>query len=303
MSPDDHVATRRGRVHLAPAAAPMVVLAVVLVGLVAAGIGLQHTSTAGGEAATAAPAEHRGRFVVECDYSHSAPDDPIVSPGFPGQSHQHDFFGNVAVDAFSTPDQLADEDTTCVVRQDRAAYWAPALYRGAVAVTPASSDAYYRAAPGVDPAEVVPFPFGFVSIGGNAGAEEPQSTNVVGWACGRNSLLAVDPPSCPESKPLALHVRFPACWNGDQLDSLDHRNHVVYGGETGGCPDTHPVHVPQLELVVQYEFWGDPTGLRLASGSVRTGHADFMNAWDPEKLANDVAHCIGREVVCGSPSI
>lgn len=280
------------------ALAPVAALAVVLVALVAAALALPS-----GDEADAAPVPPVGRFVVECPYSHSAPDDPIVAPGFPGQSHQHDFFGNVAVDAFSTPEQLSAADTTCVVQQDRAAYWAPALLRGDDPIRPVASDAYYRAGPGVEPTEVVPFPFGFVAIGGDAGAETAQSTNVVGWACGRNSLLSVDPPTCPESKPLALHVRFPACWDGERLDSLDHRNHVVYGGETGGCPDTHPVHVPQLELVVQYDLWGDPTGLRLASGSVRTCHADFMNAWDPDKLATDVAHCIGRGVVCGSPSI
>ena len=56
----------------------------------------------------AAPVRHLGpqgtvgQFVVECGYSHSAPDDPIVYPGQPGMSHEHDFFGNVTTDADST---------------------------------------------------------------------------------------------------------------------------------------------------------------------------------------------------------
>ena len=39
------------------------------------------------------------QFKVECGWSHSAPDDPIVHPGTPGRSHLHDFFGNTATDA------------------------------------------------------------------------------------------------------------------------------------------------------------------------------------------------------------
>ncbi len=33
------------------------------------------------------------QFVVECEPSHAAPDDPIVRPGQPGMSHLHQFFG------------------------------------------------------------------------------------------------------------------------------------------------------------------------------------------------------------------
>ena len=51
----------------------------------------------------AASAGNRGNFAVACPYSHSLMDDPIVYPGQPGASHMHDFFGNVATDAFSTP--------------------------------------------------------------------------------------------------------------------------------------------------------------------------------------------------------
>src|SRR3954454_23956536 len=44
----------------------------------------------------------RGVFATICDYSHQAPDDPIVKPNQPGASHLHQFFGNATTDAAST---------------------------------------------------------------------------------------------------------------------------------------------------------------------------------------------------------
>src|SRR6186997_1313745 len=55
---------------------------------------------------------------VNCDYSHSKTDDPIVYPGQPGASHRHDFFANVTTDAYSTYGQLRDGVTTCSSASD-----------------------------------------------------------------------------------------------------------------------------------------------------------------------------------------
>ena len=37
----------------------------------------------------------------------------------------------------------------------------------------------------------------------------------------------------------------------------------------------------------------------LAAGNIHTGHADFWNAWDQDKLTNEVTRCIHRDLVCG----
>jgi hypothetical protein len=69
-------------------------------------------------------------------------------------------------------------------------------------------------------------------------------------------------------------VTFPTCWDGVNLDSPDHQSHVAYATipfepyaeptvsrpytpelERGKCPDTHPVHLPQ----VMYEVIFDTT--------------------------------------------
>ena len=48
------------------------------------------------------------------------------------------------------------DDTTCDKRADTAAYWQPALYDHGEVVEPSGIAAYYRAAPGVDPARLGP---------------------------------------------------------------------------------------------------------------------------------------------------
>lgn len=76
-------------------------------------------------------------FRVRCGFSHRNQDDPIVSPGQPGSSHDHTFFGNRSTDAFSTLASLrAGGRTTCNERADRSAYWAPTLYVAGRAVEP-----------------------------------------------------------------------------------------------------------------------------------------------------------------------
>lgn len=58
-----------------------------------------------------------------------------------------------------------------------------------------------------------------------------------------------------------------SCWDGQNLDSPDHKSHVAYpvtgpqtftGTSVGGdCPSTHPVKIPQLMLEVR-AFYFDP---------------------------------------------
>ena len=58
--------------------------------------------------------------------------------------------------------------------------------------------------------------------------------------------------------------------------------------EGGACPDSHPVVMPQLLLTITYPVTGPGHDLSLASGSLLTGHADFFNAWDEDKLRTEV---------------
>lgn len=244
-----------------------------------------------------------GQFVTGCAHSHSAPDDPIVHAGFPGRSHLHDFFGNTSTDASSTLDSLLEGGTTCQMQLDTASYWAPALVDRGVVVTPKSSTAYYRAAPGVDPTSVVAYPAGLRIVAGDmtATATAPQSVDLAGWACGTSTRHHDSPPNCPPTSPLRGVITFPDCWNGSDLDSDDHRSHMA-NSVGGTCPDSHPVHVPQLSFAITYPITGTDHDLTLSSGAVQGLHSDFFNAWDQDRLVREVESCLHRDAVCGLAS-
>lgn len=238
-----------------------------------------------------------GQFVATCTRDHSAPDDPIVYPGLPGRSHLHEFYGAVGVDADTTPASMLAADTTCDKTADRAAYWHPTVYDHGEPVEATELDAYYRAAPGVDPADLEPFPFGLALIAGDMTFTTPQPGESVGWTCGVRGALSDEPPVCPESAPLTFVLVFQDCWDGDHLDSEDHRSHAAYS-TNGECPDGYPVHIPQLTVSVTLPVFGEGHDLSLASGNVYSLHGDFFNGWEPDGLAREIDACIRRGVVC-----
>lgn len=243
------------------------------------------------------PQGRTGQFVVHCTYSHSGPNDPIVHYGMTGMSHRHDFYGAEATDADTTPESMLEDTTTCDKTADKAAYWHPTLYDHGEIVEPLDMSAYYRAAPGVDPSEVQPFPIGLAMLAGDQFATEPQVGDAAGWTCGVQTDLSVDPPECDPSAPLHLVLTFPDCWDGEYLDSEDHTSHVAYSVD-GACPDDIPVHVPQLTVATRFPISGTGHDLTLASGDIITAHGDFFNGWEPEGLEREIDACIRRGVVC-----
>ncbi|MEZ5218469.1 MAG: DUF1996 domain-containing protein [Ilumatobacteraceae bacterium] len=247
------------------------------------------------------PQGRSAQFVVECTFSHALPDDPIVYPNEPGQSHLHVFFGNADTDADSTVESLAGAATTCDQPLDRASYWAPALLQNRRMVEPIKSTAYYRPGPDVDPTTIEPFPAGLMMIAGDAHATESQPTSVVAWTCGTGAERDSTPPSCGVDRTLRMLVTFPDCWDGEHVDLPGHRAHMHYSSG-GACPASHPVPVPQLTFSVQYPVSGDPSDLELTSGGLLTGHADFFNSWDQAALTQEVQLCLHRNVVCGITS-
>lgn len=239
---------------------------------------------------------YQASFQTLCGYSHSLQDDPIVSPGVPGVSHLHDFFGNVDVDANTDYDDMLSSDSTCAIRQDTASYWTPAMFLDGVPIEPLGSLAYYRVADGVSLTEVEPFPAGLMMVAGDQTAVEPQNTPGVGWSCGGSPNITPEPGECPPNSSVSLRLIFPDCWNGVDLRSLD-GSHVARSSDDG-CPDSHPVVMPELEFSVSYPPIPAGVEVRLASGSVLTAHGDFWNAWNQDRLINEVTRCLRRNAYC-----
>ncbi len=231
-------------------------------------------------------------FVSACRFSHRNMDDPIVFPGQPNKSHDHTFIGNDSTNAFSTLGSLQQSGSSCRRAGDTAAYWAPTLLSASgQPIEPRGATVYYRRHT-LDPVRA--FPPGFELIAGNSKATAPQGTAITYWNCG--PVAGVRPtetiPTCPDAgrRGLALHVRFPDCWDGRNLDSPDHESHMAYSTR-GRCPADHPVALPAIQLNLRYPTAGGP-GLSLASGGQFSAHADFFNAWNQSTLQSLVDGCL-----------
>jgi hypothetical protein len=218
-------------------------------------------------------------FAIICGFSHRNNDDPIVLPAQPGRSHNHTFMGNRSVNAFTTPSTLRGGPTTCEVDDDASTYWVPTLYVRTEPIIPLAGIVYYIKH---TRARVEVLPEGLRMVAGNASAKKAQSKLVGAWSCGgiggalRVSVL----PACSTDEALELRIHFPNCWNGTTLDSPDHKRHMAYSKD-GRCPDSHPVALPTVALILLYP--PVPTKARLSSGKYGL-HADFMNGWNQDAL-------------------
>jgi hypothetical protein len=271
---------------------------------------------------------HGNNFFVNCRFSHTSNDDPIVYPGEPGKSHPHTFFGNTSTNAASTPASLRASGTTCKPEADRGAYWVPTLFRDGQEVRPAKGQFYYVLR-GYD--QMRAFPSGLKMIAGDAHATRPQPERVVYWTCGGRGGARLGPsasvpagcpvlrtrvqvlhrtcPTCPlvprqlsarVKTFLELHVNFPDCWDGRRLDSPDHSSHMAHSRDYV-CPASHPVKVPLIRLMIRYPIT-DGRGITLASGGQLTGHADFVNAWNQAVLERLVDGCF-HDRACNDPRL
>ncbi len=225
-----------------------------------------------------------GVFSVSCAFDHRASDDPIVFYGQPGAAHSHDFFGALNVDAWTDAEDLPLFGTTCGHASDTAAYWAPTLFGpDGVAAQPASMLAYYQAGKAVRA-----FPQGLKMIA------DVGSNPKTGFSCSLNGPFMPGPVDCSGGT-LKMHVRFPFCWDGVNLDSPDHRSHMSFT-----CNADHPVELVHLNIHIQYKI-SNGSQYHLApnpDGSLPSIHADFFNGWDQARLEHIVNVCINAGVDC-----
>jgi uncharacterized protein DUF1996 len=252
---------------------------------------------AGTKAAAGKKAASRARlrgvnFVSGCRFSHENADDPIVFPGQPGKSHDHTFIGNDTTSAFSTLGTLLGASSSCRRAGDTAAYWVPTLISASgKPILPRAASVYYRRLT-LDPVQT--FPPGFKLIAGNSKATARQALKVTSWNCGPRGGVRPQStiPTCPDPgvRGLALHVQFPNCWDGKNLDAPDHQSHMAYSVR-GRCPAGHPVALPAVQVNIRYPSAGGP-GLVLSAGGQNSGHADFFNAWNQATLGSLVDGCL-----------
>ncbi|MEU4245617.1 DUF1996 domain-containing protein [Actinoplanes sp. NPDC026619] len=238
-----------------------------------------------------------GQWKVDCNLSHSSMDDPIVFPALPGASHMHDFFGNAGTNAYSTLATMQGVTSTCA-KNDRSAYWAPALYRDGVKVNPSSFIAYYENR-FADDVTLTAFPAGFQMVFGNKAATTAAQVDAhITWGCSDSSQLGgKEPPAACASGGIQLRLMWPYCWDGKTLSSPN-TAHVSFA-PGGVCPAAFPIAMPTIRTNIFYPV-GTTTGtVTFASGSVYSVHADFFNAWDQPTLEDLVTRCLNGHTDCG----
>jgi hypothetical protein len=253
-----------------------------------------------------------GEIVARCPYTHSRSDDPIVFPGQPGVSHLHSFFGAATTDAFSTAETLLDSPTSCDPLADHSAYWVPTLFVDELAIEPEQATFYYTNNETTAPTMLQTLPFGLRIIAGDPRRTGPNDgPSRYKWSCrGAPDSSTGDFVVCPAGHEFELLLDFPTCWNGNDLDSADHRSHMAYAAGKV-CPASHPVAVPRLQFKLRYPTSGGP-GVSLATGSGDdahhdghgwTIHGDFFNAWEPAELERRVEGCLRRGVKYGTDGL
>lgn len=238
----------------------------------------------------------RGIFRINCDFSHSSYNDPIVYPGQENAAHLHRFYGNMLVDHETTLESLyTTGDATCQGNTlNRSGYWVPALlsplydpisgerqldsngdpaWQTVPAVVGNDDEAheifYYSAGvDDLDSIQVVPPGLRIIAGEHHTMPGQEQDSSIVRWHCqswgsddSSNPRFSASIPECVAPDRVRMDIFFPSCWNGTDLDSEDHKSHMAYPVNDGGpqgtrCPDSHPV--PVVRPSYHYAFGVKP---------------------------------------------
>ncbi|GAA3804462.1 hypothetical protein GCM10023083_44540 [Streptomyces phyllanthi] len=132
------------------------------------------------------------------------------------------------------------------------------------------------------------------------------------WSCTgfEDRQLTDKYPICPEGSSLVRTSRFQSCWDGQKIDSANHRDHVAFADpDTGACPNGFQA-VPQLVQRLVYDVEapspndnGRSSAFYAVDGFPEqmhkpvTDHGDFVNVFD-EQLMNQMVECINTGRKC-----
>lgn len=258
---------------------------------------------------TASP-DDNGAYRLPCGFSHMNFDDAIVWPNIKNATHLHAYFGNTKADYTSTPESIRTTgNSTCNGGlMNRSAYWTPVVIDTATnaPIKPEGAQIYYKHS------IAQPIPRGLRMISGNA-----KRTTSVAASWDRKAYFECNSvysnkqdaiPSCVGT--VQMKIEFPQCWDGKNLDSPNHQDHMAFGDaySSNGCPASHPVKLPTITMIT---YWPAPKGTstwRLSSDNYAkngqnagySAHADFMMGWDETLHKIGLDNCINKSLDCKS---
>ncbi|GGM17745.1 hypothetical protein GCM10010129_72450 [Streptomyces fumigatiscleroticus] len=267
-----------------------------------------------------------GTFTTRCGVNENGnhnTDNVIVAPGVTnGAHHLHDYVGNQSNDAFADNDVFAAAGTSCQNQADKSSYYWPVLrvqdgtqdfdQNNAGGGIEGNAGRILKAKQaeikfvGSPKSKVVAMPKFLRIITGDAKAFTNGTANAnAHWSCTgfENKVQLTDKyPICPEGSDVVRTFAFQSCWDGQNVDSANHRTHVAFADASGRCQNGFRA-IPQLTMRLVYEV---PAPV-VQNGQVRnayavdgfqeqlhkpiTDHDDFINVMD-ENLMNKVVSCI-----------
>ncbi|MEV8559015.1 DUF1996 domain-containing protein [Streptomyces sp. NPDC051917] len=274
-----------------------------------------------------------GTFTTRCgvnaNKNHNT-DNVIVAPGVTnGAHHLHDYVGNQKVNAFSSNQTFLQGGTSCQNKNDLSAYYWPVVRvqdgsqdfdqnadgggkEGNVGkiLTPVQAQIKYVGSPA---SKVVAMPQFLRIITGDAKTTTNGLANAnAHWSCTgfENKVqLTQQYPICPQGSKVVRTFAFQSCWDGQNIDSANHRTHVAFADPASGvCPNGFKA-IPQLTMRLVYNI----TPPTIQNGQVKnayavdgfpeqlhkpaTDHDDFISV-TTGGLANRIANCINNGQNC-----
>ena len=256
-------------------------------------------------------------------------DNVIVAPGVTnGAHHLHDYVGNQSNDAFANNNTFAAAQTSCSNQGDKSSYYWPVVRiqngtqdfdqnndgggkEGNVGKIQQVKQAQIKFV-GNAKSKVVAMPKFLRIITGDAKTTTNGLANAnAHWSCTgfENKVqLTTQYPICPQGSSVVRSFKFQSCWDGQNIDSANHRTHVAFADAQGNCANGFKA-IPQLtmrlvynvpaptiqngQLKNAYAVDGFPEQLHKAA----TDHDDFINVFDVNTM-NKVVNCINNGQRC-----
>ncbi len=292
----------------------LVLVAAVAVHFAGNSWGPYYTTMAGAEAVPSAAAPvagaSTGSYAWNCgrnERGHRNTANIVVTPGKPGPPHHlHDYVGNLGVRDLSTVADLAGQPTTCSNGDASTYFWAVLRLaepghneHGGSPQVPASVTMKYYGNPR---GPVLPMPRLLRVTVGDAYAHTNGGAQArARWTCS-NTLerQTMKYPICDDGAAVVRIFDFPSCWDGRQLDSAKHREHVVFPITGGGCP-VGTFAIPRLQITMTYAV---PHGTRYLIDAFddqdhdpATDHGFLVNLM-PEARMVRVVNCLNQGQAC-----
>ncbi len=261
-----------------------------------------------------------GSYTVDCGVSdHNNSDNYMAAPGKRnGAQHVHDYVGNESTDANSDAESLEQAGTSCVNGDQSTFFW-PVLRdlngpspdenedgggldgnRGAI-LKPQSAQLSFHGH-GDEPVEAMPTHLMMIMGNAKQGAQGGENANAKYTCTGQEDRVTDKYPICGEGSNLVRILDYPSCWDGQNLESENFRDHVAFTDEDGNCGDGF-TPIPALRITLTYD---QPEGRAFQIDSFpneqhapETDHSDFENLASED--ANEAgAACINENRTCAN---